>query len=133
MTKKATARKVKRGTFPRKTTTDGRGERPQVAVPLPTPVPADPANETYLSAPKTKARYGHVTDPTLERWLANKQNPFPQPIYINGRRYWRLSELISYERECAALGRPEPSPGSKLERYRAAQAKMAQALREARR
>ena len=58
-------------------------------------------NEKYLSARKTRARYGDVSDMTLHRWRRHKN--FPAPTYLSGRRYWRERELIRWEREQQAL------------------------------
>jgi predicted DNA-binding transcriptional regulator AlpA len=34
---------------------------------------------------------------TIFRWLADPKLGFPQPIRINGRRYWRLADLQAFE------------------------------------
>lgn len=50
----------------------------------------------FLSATPTRARYG-VSGMTIFRWLADPTLGFPQPIRINGRRYWRLADLQAFE------------------------------------
>jgi hypothetical protein len=35
---------------------------------------------------------------TLWRWLRNEQLGFPQPIRINGRRFWSEEALSAWER-----------------------------------
>jgi hypothetical protein len=36
---------------------------------------------------------------SLWRWLKDTRLKFPQPaLRINGRRYWRLTDLINWER-----------------------------------
>lgn len=49
-----------------------------------------------LPATSVRLRYG-VSDMTLGRWLANPPLEFPQPIRINGRRYWRMADLLAFE------------------------------------
>lgn len=62
-----------------------------------------PPNE-HLPAAKVWARYG-VRAITLERWLKNTQLCFPEPIRINGRRYWRLGDLQAFEaRQASSVG-----------------------------
>jgi predicted DNA-binding transcriptional regulator AlpA len=60
------------------------------------------ADEVYLTGPQLKLRFGGVTDFTLHRWLNHKTLDFPKPIYIGTKRYWRLSDLVAYERKCAS-------------------------------
>jgi hypothetical protein len=52
---------------------------------------------TLLPAKKVQQRYD-VSDRTIDRWLASKTLGFPQPVLINKRRYWRISELVVWER-----------------------------------
>lgn len=54
------------------------------------------SGEDLLPATPVRARYG-VSDMTIFRWLADPKLGFPQPIRINGRRYWRLSDLQAFE------------------------------------
>jgi predicted DNA-binding transcriptional regulator AlpA len=44
------------------------------------------------------ARY-KVHARTIDRWLDDKELDFPDPIYINNRRYWRLRRLEAFERQ----------------------------------
>ncbi len=41
-----------------------------------------------LSAKQTRERYGGISDMTLWRWLRDPDLGFPQPTYINGRRFF---------------------------------------------
>lgn len=41
-----------------------------------------------LSAKQLRQRYGNISDMTLWRWLRDPGLGFPQPIYINGRRFF---------------------------------------------
>lgn len=44
-----------------------------------------------------RARYGGVSHMWVERRL--KDDPdFPRPLYIAKRRFWRVAELIAWER-----------------------------------
>lgn len=57
----------------------------------------DGANEINLPASNVKARYGGVSDMWIWRRLRDNSN-FPSPVDIGGRRFWRLSELVAWER-----------------------------------
>ncbi|OXE42989.1 transcriptional regulator [Methylobacterium radiotolerans] len=60
------------------------------------PLAVPKSNEDLLPASVARARYG-VSDMTIFRWLADPRLGFPQPIRINGRRYWRLADLQAFE------------------------------------
>lgn len=53
-------------------------------------------------------RYGGVAVTTIERRIADPEIAMPPPVYIGRMRYWRLSELIEWEkslpRELSAEG-----------------------------
>jgi predicted DNA-binding transcriptional regulator AlpA len=51
---------------------------------------------TYLTAGRVRDRYG-VSEMSLWRWLRDKALGFPHPIRINKRRFWKLSDLESWE------------------------------------
>jgi hypothetical protein len=59
------------------------------------------AADSYLTSAQTRARYGNVSDMWLWRRLHDGSG-FPQPLTINRRRYWRLFDLIAWERAAAA-------------------------------
>ena len=48
------------------------------------------------------ARFGDITPMTLWRWLKDPNMNFPQPIVINRRRYFELSEIEAWERNRAS-------------------------------
>jgi hypothetical protein len=50
-----------------------------------------------LPAALVQQRY-HVTAMSIWRWLRKPGLAFPRPLVINGRRYWRFSELLTWER-----------------------------------
>lgn len=59
--------------------------------------------ETFLPARGVRARYS-VSDMSLWRWLRDEALSFPRPLRINGRRFWRLSDLESWEKSRAKGG-----------------------------
>ncbi|MCJ2136378.1 DNA-binding protein [Methylobacterium sp. J-026] len=60
------------------------------------PLAVPRSGDELLPAPHLLARY-KVSDMTLFRWLKDERLSFPQPIRINGRRYWRLADLQAFE------------------------------------
>ncbi|GJD58844.1 helix-turn-helix transcriptional regulator [Methylobacterium dankookense] len=58
-------------------------------------------NSDLLPASMVRRRYG-VSDMTVFRWVNDQKLGFPQPIYINTRRYWRLADLEAFEARQAA-------------------------------
>lgn len=60
------------------------------------------ANEVMLTAKQVRTRYGNVSDMALWRWLRDERLAFPQPMVINSRRYWKLSDLAQWELARAA-------------------------------
>jgi hypothetical protein len=63
--------------------------------------PLNPADDVYLSARQTRARYGDISDMSLFRWLRDPKMKFPEPMRIQKRRYWRTSDLLAWERDRA--------------------------------
>lgn len=61
----------------------------------------DNGGSVYLPAQKVRARYGGISDMSLWRWLKDPRTGFPQPIRINGRRFWSVADLETWERERA--------------------------------
>ena len=55
----------------------------------------------YLTATQTRARYGGISDMTLWRWLSDPGLAFPQPLVINRRRLFKLTELEDFDRRQA--------------------------------
>ena len=53
-------------------------------------------HQIFLPAGQVRARYG-VSDMSLWRWLRNEALGFPHPLKINGRRFWKLVDLESWE------------------------------------
>ena len=52
---------------------------------------------TFLPAPKTARRYD-VSNRTIVRWEQDPALGFPQPMHVNGRKFYALDELEAWER-----------------------------------
>ena len=65
------------------------------------PYPCAAEDERYLSARQVRERFGNCSDMWLWRRLRDGSG-FPQPLEISGRRFWRLADLVNWERSCAA-------------------------------
>jgi hypothetical protein len=64
----------------------------------PTIEPGKELNDTFLTSRQLRQRYGNVSQQWL--WRREKENSgFPRALRIQNRKYWRLSELIAYEKE----------------------------------
>jgi predicted DNA-binding transcriptional regulator AlpA len=57
--------------------------------------------DNWLPIGAVVARYG-VCSKTLDRWADSGRLEFPQPLRINRRRFWRLTDLQDWERAQAA-------------------------------
>jgi hypothetical protein len=66
-------------------------------------------DDRYLSARQVRARYGDASAMWLWRRL-NDGSRFPQPTVIAGRRFWKLSELIAWERTRSGSHAPDGRP-----------------------
>lgn len=53
---------------------------------------------TFIGSPKVRNRYDDISDVTLESWIRDPAIDFPAPLTVNGRRYWRVSDLEAWER-----------------------------------
>lgn len=61
----------------------------------------DANSETlFLNANQVRARYGGVSHMTLIRWMASEG--FPPATYFGRKRFWKLDELESWERDRTA-------------------------------
>ena len=54
-------------------------------------------SEIFLASRQVRERYGNASDMWLWRRERDKSSGFPAPIRINGRRFWRLSDLVAWE------------------------------------
>ena len=57
-------------------------------------------DDTLLPTARVRARYGEVSHMWIVRRLADDPK-FPRPLYIAKRRFWRLGDLVNWERELA--------------------------------
>jgi len=64
-------------------------------------IDVESAGETFMPARRVWERYG-IHETTLGRWLKDEAMGFPTPLYIGRFRYWRLSDLVAFERREAA-------------------------------
>jgi hypothetical protein len=53
-------------------------------------------NDALIAAKAVLARYGGICGMTLDRWVRGPDLNFPKRLLINGRRYWRPSELLAW-------------------------------------
>lgn len=87
----------------------------------------------YLNSGQVRARYGGRSDMGLWRWLHNDELGFPQPLRINGRRFWREADLDAWERSRAPAGvaaELEPQPVMKSAREKARAEALASAIEQ---
>jgi hypothetical protein len=73
------------------------------------------ANKRLIGIRPVCARYNDVTPRTVTRWQNDPRRKFPQPVTINCRRYWDVSDLDQYDRDLTreALRKPrrtQPQP-----------------------
>lgn len=61
-------------------------------------------SDQYLPARQVWERYG-VSSMTVYRWLNDAEMAFPSPVYFGRYRYWRVADLVTWERENAARSR----------------------------
>lgn len=57
-----------------------------------------------LNSSRVRARLGDISDMTLSRWMRNPSLGFPEPVIINGRRYWQERDLIAWEQSRPTKG-----------------------------
>ena len=57
-----------------------------------------PDTDVFLDARAVRRRYGGRSEMALYRWIRDPDLGFPAPIYIMQNRYWRLADLIEWER-----------------------------------
>ena len=76
------------------------------------PTDDDPilAGDRLLNSRTVRRRYDDASDMWLWRRL-NDGSGFPRPLEIRGRRFWRLSELIEWERNLSRAKGPELGGG----------------------
>lgn len=57
-----------------------------------------------ISAKTVRELCGGISDMSLWRWLNDPALGFPQPVYIQKRRFWREADILAWieSREVAA-------------------------------
>jgi len=58
-------------------------------------------NQVFLTSKQLRERYGGLS----QQWLWRHQNDesgFPKPIRIQGRRFWKLKEIETFEKSLAS-------------------------------
>ena len=55
-------------------------------------------DDRLITANDVRARYGGISAMTLSRWLKDDRLNFPQPIRIHNLRYFRLADLVEWEK-----------------------------------
>jgi predicted DNA-binding transcriptional regulator AlpA len=58
---------------------------------------ATAAADGFLTSAQVRQRYGGASDMWLHRRLRDGSG-FPKPMLVEGRRFWRISELEAWER-----------------------------------
>jgi hypothetical protein len=58
---------------------------------------ATPGSRPKVPARKVMERY-QICDKTLDRWVASASLGFPQPMWVNRRRYFDVIELDEFDR-----------------------------------
>jgi predicted DNA-binding transcriptional regulator AlpA len=64
---------------------------------------ASDLDDRYLTTKQVRQRYGDASDMWIWRRL-NDESGFPQPTLIAGRRFWKLSVLLAWERVHSCTG-----------------------------
>lgn len=57
-------------------------------------------DEKFLPARLVLDRYS-ISEMSLWRWLHDPEMQFPEPVYLGRFRYWKLSDLLTWERSRA--------------------------------
>ena len=67
------------------------------------PKEAAPPLKKLMRSAAVMARFGGISGQTLWRYGRDPKLNFPQPIYINGVRYWEADEIEAFiERQASA-------------------------------
>jgi hypothetical protein len=74
--------------------------------------PLDGAEDAYLPAAVVCERY-QVTTMSLQRWLVDEEMAFPRPLYFGRFRYWRVAELVAWERSRPRHGKRDPASAAR--------------------
>jgi hypothetical protein len=69
------------------------------------------AGDCFLTTRQLRTRYGGTSEMWVWRRLHHDPD-FPHPLVISGRRLWKLSELVAWERKLV-MTRAPPSGGAR--------------------
>lgn len=61
-------------------------------------------SKKFLTANQVRDRFGGISDMSLWRWLKDPKLNFPQPTYINKRRFFDEASIAAWEAEQAVRG-----------------------------
>jgi hypothetical protein len=59
-------------------------------------------DDVFLTSKQVRRRYGNMGRATLQRRIGDAASGFPKPIVMAERNYWRLADLLAYEKRCAS-------------------------------
>jgi predicted DNA-binding transcriptional regulator AlpA len=76
-------------------------------------MPAD-QSEIYLKTKQVRERYGNVSEMWIERRM--KDDGFPSPVYFGSLRFWRESELLTWERAQIKVPKARPARDMRVAR-----------------
>jgi predicted DNA-binding transcriptional regulator AlpA len=72
-------------------------------------------NTAFLNARQVRERYGNASHMFIVRAMRDKG--FPQPTRFGGRqRYWRVSDLLNWERRMIGADAPAAKPRERKRR-----------------
>lgn len=61
-----------------------------------------PDEDVFLGSKQVRQRYGGVSAMWIFRRERDPKSGFPTPLVIHRRKFWRLRDLIAWERKLAA-------------------------------
>jgi predicted DNA-binding transcriptional regulator AlpA len=77
-------------------------------------IPIEPAEDRFCTSADLRRRY-NISDMRLYRRM-HDDSGFPQPVVVKRLRFWKLSELLSWERKHLAAASKPAKPASRSAR-----------------
>jgi hypothetical protein len=65
------------------------------------PVTSECPDDVFLNSKQVRQRYGGVSTMWIFRREHDPRSSFPRPIVSNRRKFWRLRDLVAWERRLA--------------------------------
>ncbi|MCV0384041.1 MAG: hypothetical protein K5799_11395 [Erythrobacter sp.] len=65
--------------------------------------------QAMMTSRAVREACGNVSDMTLHRWSRDDRAGFPQPKYVNRRRYWRADEIRQWWESRSTEAPPAPN------------------------